>query len=128
MEYKAVVRVLLVDPPFYRLIGFYNRYFPLGLVSVGTALAQAGHEVAVYDADCNDAPSVMDYKRLPEYYSDYLRSFDQPENAIWTEVRETINRRRPDAVGITVESFCLSMPTTARNPPLRTRCWRNSNG
>jgi len=96
------VRVLLVDPPFYRLIGFYNRYFPLGLVSVGTVLAQAGHEVAVYDADCNDAPSAMDYKRLPEYYANYLRSFDQPENAIWTEVRKTLDRWRPDAVGISI--------------------------
>jgi len=96
------VRILLVDPPFYRLIGFYNRYFPLGLVSVATVLAQAGHEVAVYDADVNDAPSAMDYKRLPEYYSDYLRSFDRPENAIWTEVRETIRQWRPKAIGISI--------------------------
>ncbi len=96
------MKVLLVDPPFYRLIGFYNRYFPLGLVSVGTVLAQAGHEVAVYDADCNDAPSAMDYKRLPEYYASYLRSFDQPENPIWTEVRQTLEQWRPDAIGISI--------------------------
>ena len=96
------MRVLLVDPPFYRLIGFYNRYFPLGLVSVGTVLAQAGHEVAVYDADCNDAPSAMDYKRLPEYYASYLRSFDEPTNPIWTEVQQTLEQWRPDAVGISI--------------------------
>jgi radical SAM superfamily enzyme YgiQ (UPF0313 family) len=34
----AAVKVLLIDPPFYRLIGFYNRYLPIGLVSVGKSL------------------------------------------------------------------------------------------
>lgn len=24
------MRILLIDPPFYRFIGYYNRYFPLG--------------------------------------------------------------------------------------------------
>jgi anaerobic magnesium-protoporphyrin IX monomethyl ester cyclase len=96
------VKVLLVDPPFYRLIGFYNRYFPLGLVSVGTVLRDAGHEVAVYDADYNDRPSAMDYARLPRYYGRYLASFREPGHAIWREVEETIRRFQPDVVGISI--------------------------
>lgn len=96
------MKVLLIDPPFYRLIGFYNRYFPLGLVSVGTVLKEAGHEVIVYDADCNDKPSAMDYKRLPQYYREYLDSFNDAANPIWLEVEETIRRVRPDVVGISI--------------------------
>jgi len=96
------VKVLLIDPPFYRLIGFYNRYFPLGLVSVGTALRDAGHEVIVYDADYNENPSVIGNACLTQYYGRYLDSFHQPDNAVWVEMRKTIEAVGPDVVGITM--------------------------
>ena len=96
------MKVLLIDPPFYRLIGFYNRYFPLGLVSVGTVLRDAGHEVAVYDADINDKPCAMDYTRLPEHYRRYLESFRDCRHPVWLEVRRTIQQFQPDAVGISI--------------------------
>jgi radical SAM superfamily enzyme YgiQ (UPF0313 family) len=94
------VKILLVDPPFYRLIGFYNRYFPLGLLSVGTYLRDRGHEVVVYDADYNEKPHAMDYTRLPEYYPAYLESLVEPKHAVWREVRETIERVRPQLIGV----------------------------
>ncbi len=96
------MRVLLIDPPFYRLIGFYNRYFPLGLVSIGTVLRDAGHEVAVYDADYNEDPRAMDYGRLPDYYPAYLASFRETDHPIWREVRRTIEEYRPDLIGISI--------------------------
>ena len=96
------MKVLLIDPPFYRLIGFYNRYFPVGLVSVGTALRDAGHEVIVYDADYNEHPSVIGNACLTQYYGMYLDSFRRPDNAIWMEMRETIEAVRPDVVGVTM--------------------------
>jgi anaerobic magnesium-protoporphyrin IX monomethyl ester cyclase len=96
------MKVLLIDPPFYRLIGFYNRYFPLGLVSVGTVLRNAGHEVTVYDADTNDRPCAMDYTRLPDHYRRYLASFREPDHPVWQEVRRTIQQFEPDVVGISL--------------------------
>lgn len=96
------MKVLLIDPPFYRLIGFYNRWFPLGLVSVGTALRDAGHEVIVYDADYNENPSIIGNACLTGYYRRYLDSFHQPDNAVWREMRQTIESVRPDAVGVTM--------------------------
>jgi len=96
------VRVLLIDPPFYRLIGYYNRYFPLGLVSVGTVLRAAGHEVVVCDADCNDQPRAMDYTRLPEHYPRYLASFRDAGHPVWLEVRRTLEQFRPEVVGISI--------------------------
>jgi anaerobic magnesium-protoporphyrin IX monomethyl ester cyclase len=98
----AAVKVLLIDPPFYRLIGFYNRYFPVGLVSVGTALRDAGHEVIVYDADYNENPSVIGNASLTRHYQRYLDSFRQPDNPVWMEMRQTIEAVRPDVVGITM--------------------------
>jgi anaerobic magnesium-protoporphyrin IX monomethyl ester cyclase len=96
------VKVLLIDPPFYRLIGFYNRYFPLGLVSVGTVLQRAGHEVVVYDADINENACAMDYTRLPDHYRRYLASFQETDHPIWQEVRGTIQQFRPEVVGISI--------------------------
>lgn len=92
----------MIDPPFYRLIGFYNRYFPLGLVTVGTVLRDAGHEVVVYDADYNERPRVMDYARLPEYYPGYLAGFRDSAHPVWQEVRRTVGQFRPDLIGISI--------------------------
>ncbi|HSV99513.1 MAG TPA: radical SAM protein [Sedimentisphaerales bacterium] len=96
------MKVLLIDPPFYRLIGFYNRYFPLGLASLATVLRGAGHEVVVYDADFNENPSAMDYGRLPEYYPDYLASFRDGSHPIWKEVRRTVETFEPELIGVSV--------------------------
>lgn len=96
------MKVLLIDPPFYRLIGFYNRYFPLGLVSVATMLREAGHEVVVYDADINDRPATMDYTRLPDHYPQYLAALGEAEHPVWQEVRRTMQQFAPEAVGISL--------------------------
>ncbi len=96
------MRVLLIDPPFYRFIGFYNRYFPFGLVSIGTVLKNAGHEVVVYDADYNDKPSFIDYTRLTEHYPRYLERLRQPDDAILREMRESLRRIDPEVIGISI--------------------------
>jgi len=68
------MKVLLIDPPFYRFIGYYNRYFPLGLAYLAAVLRENGHEVFIYDADCNINPSKMDFTRLEDSYPLYLKS------------------------------------------------------
>lgn len=96
------MRVLLIDPPFYRIFGFYNRYFPIGVATIGTVLRDAGHTVSVYDADCNVNPTGMDYTRLPEKYRFYLDSFKDLDNPVWGEARKVIKDFNPDAVGISI--------------------------
>jgi radical SAM superfamily enzyme YgiQ (UPF0313 family) len=83
-------------------MGFYNRYFPLGLVSLGTVLCGAGHEVVVYDADFNENPSAIDYGRLPEHYPDYLASLRDRDHPIWQEIRRTVEAFEPELIGISV--------------------------
>jgi anaerobic magnesium-protoporphyrin IX monomethyl ester cyclase len=96
------MRILLIHPPFYRFIGFYNRYFPIGLVNIGTVLRDAGHQVAVYDADYNDEPSMIDYTRLPEHFPEYLACLGRPDDAILNEVRDTLQRIDPELIGISI--------------------------
>jgi len=95
-------KILLIDPPFYRILDFYNRYFPFGLASIGTFLKKAGCEVDLYDADYNDSPKHMDYSLLPKFYPEYLASFQNQSHPVWVEVKDTIARVCPDIVGISI--------------------------
>lgn len=96
------MKILLIDPPFYRFIGYYNRYFPLGLAYLAAALQKDGHDVLIYDADANVNPSKMDFTRLEESYPSYLKSVKDDNHHIWQEMRERIANFRPDIVGISV--------------------------
>ncbi len=96
------MKILLIAPPFYRIIGFYNRYFPVGIVTIGTFLNKAGYEVVVYDADCNYDPQYMDYSLLPQLYPEYLTSFQNQSHPVWVEVKDTIASVCPDIVGISI--------------------------
>lgn len=96
------MKILLIDPPFYRFFNYYNRYFPLGLSYLSSTLKKAGYEVVVYDADCNKNSKGMDYTRLPEKYRIYLKELKNPKNPIIQEISETIKKYRPDIIGITI--------------------------
>jgi radical SAM superfamily enzyme YgiQ (UPF0313 family) len=96
------MKILLIDPPFYRFIGYYNRYFPLGLAYLAAVLRKEGHEVLIYDADCNVNPSKMDFARLEDSYPLYLKSVKDDNHPICQEMSERIHNFKPDLVGITV--------------------------
>jgi radical SAM superfamily enzyme YgiQ (UPF0313 family) len=96
------MNILLIDPPFYRFFNYYNRYFPLGLSYLASTLKKAGHQVTLYDADCNKNSKGMDYTRLPEKYRIYLKELKNRENPIIKEISDTLARCKPDIVGVTV--------------------------
>lgn len=103
------MRILLIQPPFYRFLGYYSRYFPYGLLSLGTFLKKEGHDVLVYDADYNTSPSDLDISRVFEKYHGYLSSLKNSGAPIWQEVRERVRSFGPDVVGIQVYTdFCAS--------------------
>lgn len=96
------MKILLIDPPFYRFIGYYNRYFPLGLAYLAAVLREEGHDVLIYDADCNVNPSKMDFARLEDSYPLYLKAVKDDNHPIWQEMTERIRDFKPDLVGISV--------------------------
>lgn len=96
------MKVLLISPPFYRILGFYNRYFPFGVTLLGSILKENGYQVTVYDADCYVNPESIDYSQLPSKYPSYLKSFNDKNNKVWKEVRNLIRKEKPDVIGISV--------------------------
>jgi radical SAM superfamily enzyme YgiQ (UPF0313 family) len=100
--FQMAMKILLIDPPFYRILGFYNCYFPVGITTIGTFLGRASYDVVVYDADYNENPQHMDYSLLPQHYPEYLDSFQNQLHEIWKEVRKVIASVNPDIVGISI--------------------------
>ncbi len=96
------MKILLIYPPFYRFMGYYNRYFPYGLLTLATAVKNNGYEVSLYDADFHDKPIDIDISTLSDKYDYYLRSFNEKKNNIWNEVKNTIESYQPDIVGLQV--------------------------
>ncbi|MFH1379290.1 MAG: radical SAM protein [bacterium] len=94
------MRILLISPPFYRLMGFYNRYFPFGITLLGTILRDKGYNVKVYDSDISNDPLYIDYTLLPEKYGEYTHALNDPNNSVFKEVRDIISEFKPDLLGI----------------------------
>jgi anaerobic magnesium-protoporphyrin IX monomethyl ester cyclase len=97
------MKILLVDPPFYRFIKYYNRYFPLGLAYLAAVLRDNGHQVLIYDGDANIEKAMeMDFSTLEEKYPEYIKNVNQMSHHIWNELRDVLNDYKPDLVGISV--------------------------
>lgn len=97
------MKILLVDPPFYRFIKYYNRFFPLGLAYLASFLREKGHEVLIYDADANvDRATEMDFSALETKYGNYLQQVGTLSHPIWSEFRKALRKFKPEVVGISV--------------------------
>ncbi|MBI5343724.1 MAG: radical SAM protein [Deltaproteobacteria bacterium] len=95
------MKIFLIDPPFYRFIKYFNRFFPLGLAYLAAVMREKGHEVVVYDADANvDKAEEMDFSALEEKYPEYIRQINDLSHRIWEEMKSVIAAARPDLVGI----------------------------
>lgn len=97
------MRILLVDPPFYRFISYYNRFFPLGLAYLAAVLRDNGHEVLIYDADANkEKAHDMDFSALEDKYPQYIEDVRKLAHPIWEELRDVMNQFKPELVGVSV--------------------------
>lgn len=100
-------RVLLIQPPFERLMGYSRYYSNIGLLSLAGVIENGGHEIMVYDADYN--PDGTSYSTLELYneYSKYVDEFSSPSSKIWDEIQDVIEEYNPDVIGITVLTVTL---------------------
>jgi radical SAM superfamily enzyme YgiQ (UPF0313 family) len=118
------MRILLIDPPFYRFIGYYNRYFPLGLAYLAAVLRKERHEVIIYDADFTKEAVEMEFSFLEEKYPEYVAALNNLEHPIWQEAKEVISQFKPDLVCITAmttkmgSAFRLAEISKEYNPNL----------
>ena len=98
-------RVVLVTPPWYRLMNWHSNEMPLGLCALAGYLNSRGHDARVLNQDfVPQAPSgEFEQKRMFEAYPQYQRLMSDPDAAIWREAVEEIERLEPEVLGMTVQ-------------------------
>ena len=101
-------RILLIEPPFYRL--FKDTYsldrYPLSLgYLAGTIHKETDWEVLVYNADfCSQSESMSVGYVANTGYSNYLNNLKDLSVPVWSEIKSTILDFKPDVIGITTKS------------------------
>lgn len=99
-----MMKILLIDPPFHRFMGFYRYFFPYGLSSIAAALDASRHEILIYDADHAEKPVSMTSSDLLRVFPRYTEGIRNPGHPIWEEVERVVSSFRPDLVGVTFMS------------------------
>jgi len=95
------MKVLLINPPFYRLLGSHYNGFNLGLGYVAADLKAHGHEVAIYNADYLPNNEYLSQHEIFNNFESYIKAHELI-TPIWGEVFRTIASFKPDVVGISM--------------------------
>lgn len=101
-------RILLIEPPFYRLYKktySLNRY-PLSLgYLAGTIKKETDWDVVVYNADFSPESETGSVSYLAgDGFKNYLNNLKDFSGAVWSEIRAAILAYSPTVVGITAKS------------------------
>ena len=96
-----MAKVLLVNPPFYRLLESHYNANSLGIAYVASYLNSHGHDAWVYNADFLNRKSFLNQKNLFKGFDNYKKFFQDEENELWKEVVEKIIEFEPEWVGYT---------------------------
>ena len=102
------MRVLLINPPFYRILGSTNNLVRLQQAALSSILTEAGHEAYQYNADADLPENFRDWRTLYstpiEQYKAVVKNVN---HEIWKEVAWVIDKIQPDCVAVTVFSGCI---------------------
>jgi len=103
--------VLLVHPPWMRLMGSNLIPFPTGPCHVAALLERAGVDALVWNGDYDHSPvaslggtNILRSRELMEAHTRYLRRLEDPADAIWSEIDGVLEIVQPKVVGISAYS------------------------
>ncbi|MDD5170486.1 MAG: cobalamin-dependent protein, partial [Syntrophales bacterium] len=105
-------RLLLIEPPFYRLYG--EKYalvkYPLSLAYLALAVREkTDWDVKVLNADFAPATEPFDVTYLTgEGFRRYTENIESPDAQIWRSIRAFVSDYQPTVVGISVKSSTLA--------------------
>ena len=97
-------KILLVNLPFYRLMGSHYNGINIGLCYISSVLNQSGCICKIYNADYLDSDKYADQIKLFEGTQMFKKVHQDCEHPIWLEVVDNILNYDPDFVGFTVYS------------------------
>lgn len=98
---KSQKRILLINPPFYRLMNSHFNGLSLGLCYIASVLKNGGHDVQIYNADYVGSNEYADQRKIIQSYENYKEILNNIEHPLWNEIKVNIKRFSPDIIGIT---------------------------
>lgn len=96
-----MARVLLVNPPFYRLLGSHYNANSLGIAYIASFLNHNGHDAWLYNADFLNRQNFINLNGLFKGFTDYTEFFQNEDHELWNEVVQKIIDFDPEWVGYT---------------------------
>ena len=103
-----MAKILLVNPPFYRLLGSHYNANSLGIAYIASYLNKRGHDAWLYNADYVSDKNYGNLKKLFQNFTSYKNYFKDTDNALWHEIKNKILSFKPDWVGYTAYTANIS--------------------
>lgn len=119
------MRVLLISPPFYRLLGGHNDWPALGLSYLAAVLNQFGVEARVYHTDRTQAQDHLSLREIFGGHHQYARALQDFEHPVWKEIVDRALAFQPTLVGLSLVTPTakgaarLAQAIKSRNPRIR---------
>lgn len=107
MKFKGEIKVLLIDPPFQRLKGVAQAYFPMGLGYLCAYLSQDSRiNAMIYNAEAPDPSEKTmlhaNYQDMLNLHDRYISALKDDDHYVWHEIEKVIRDFRPDILCVTV--------------------------
>lgn len=96
------MKILLIDPPYERFIGFKSEWFPMGISYIASYLAACGHEVGIYHAEHGSDTEYKSVVKYSESFNKYKSAIESADHPIWAKVKREISSFYPEVVGVSV--------------------------
>lgn len=103
------IKILLINPPFFRLVGVEHVYIPMGICSLAAVTKKAGYETFVYNMDVPPMESELfsNYQekfKLSDERDLILANLENDPLNVWRELDEVLEDIKPDVIGITAQT------------------------
>ena len=100
------MRILLINPPYFRFMKIRNFYFPLGLGYLAAVAQGAGHDVKIYDMEKDEKETAFKKTVQIQFtiksYSAYIDALTDSNHYVWRELEGVLAQFEPDIIGISV--------------------------
>lgn len=96
-----MAKVVLVNPPFYRLLGSHYNANSLGIAYICSYLNKHDHDAWLYNADHLSGDLYKNTDHIFNSFNQYTSYFENKNHEIWEEVATKIIEANPEWVGYT---------------------------
>lgn len=95
------MKILLINPPFYRFLGLEQDYVPLSLLAVGSKMVEEGNVVLLKNFEIGGT-HYAGYAERSDHYDMFISALNDDNHPVWQELRLMLKEVNPDKIGLNV--------------------------